>query len=73
MFSALLSVCQKTASKSAPLLAGFTVFQMAMAGAVVYGELHSYRSVLAELNIRISRDREGIDSRLGHGSLEREH
>ena len=53
------------------MLAGWTVFQMLMAGAVVSGEIHSYRSVLEELNIRV-RDREGIDSRLGHGTLERE-
>ena len=71
IFSALLSFCKKTASKSAPMLAGWTVFQMLMAGAVVSGEIHSYRSVLEELNIRV-RDREGIDSRLGHGTLERE-
>ena len=55
------------------MLAGFTVFRMLMAGAVVSGEIHSYRSVLAELNLRVSRDREGIDSRLAHGTLEREY
>ena len=44
---------------------------MIMAGAVVYGEIHSYRSVLEELNVRV-RDREAIDSRLGHGALDRE-
>ena len=71
MFSALFSFCKNTASKSAPLLAGWTVFQMLIAGAVVSGEIHSYRSVLEELNIRV-KDREGIDSRLGHGTLERE-
>ena len=55
------------------MLVGFTVFQMVMAGAVVSGELQSYRAVLEELNLRVSRDRGGIDSRLGHGTLEREH
>ena len=53
------------------MLAGWTVFQMIMAGAVVSGGIHSYRSVLEELNVRV-RDRETIDSRLGHGNLDRE-
>ena len=55
------------------MLAGFAVFQMVMAGAVVSGELQSYRAVLEELNLRVSRDRGGIDCRLGHGTLEREY
>ena len=44
---------------------------MLVAGAVVYGEMSSYRSVLEELNIRV-RDGEAIDSRLGSGTLERQ-
>ena len=53
------------------MLAGWTVFQMLMAGCVVYGEIHSYRSVLEELNLRV-RDRQAIDSRLGNVMLDRE-
>ena len=44
---------------------------MVVAGAVVYGEMSSYRSVLEELNIRV-RNSDGIDSRLGSGELDRE-
>ena len=71
IFPALLSFWKNTASKSAPLLAGWTVFQMLMAGGVVYGEMYSYRSVLEELNLRV-RDRQTIDSRLGSSMLDRE-
>lgn len=53
------------------MLAGWTVFQMLMAGGVVYGEMYSYRSVLEELNLRV-RDRQTIDSRLGSSMLDRE-
>ena len=42
-----------------------------MAGAVVSGELQSYRAVLEELNLRV-RDRQTIDSRLGSSMLDRE-
>ena len=60
------------AVKSSPLLTGATVFQMVVAGLVVHSELTSYRSVLAELERRVSKDMEGIDGRLGNISIDRD-
>ena len=58
--------------KGSPLLAGCTVAQMVMAGALVQAELSSYRSVLAELDRRVERDKEGVDTRLGNITLDRQ-
>ena len=39
---------------------------------MVQAELSSYRSVLAELDRRVERDKEGVDTRLGNITLDRQ-